>query len=85
MKKVISFSLWGDNPKYTIGAIKNAELAPFIYTGWEVWFYVANSVPHDIVSELETKSKVIVPVINYAASASIFFAFSIASSIPPTM
>lgn len=59
MKKVISFSLWGDNPKYTIGAIKNAELAPFIYTGWEVWFYVANSVPHDIVSELETKSKVI--------------------------
>ena len=27
MKKVIGFSVWGDNPKYTIGAIKNAKLA----------------------------------------------------------
>ena len=34
MKKVISFSLWGDNPKYTIGAIKNAELIDTIYPGW---------------------------------------------------
>ena len=25
--KVLSFSLWGDNPKYTVGAIKNSELA----------------------------------------------------------
>jgi len=59
MKKVITFSLWGDNPKYTIGAIKNAELAPFVYTGWEVWFYVANSVPQDIIVELEKTSKII--------------------------
>ena len=27
MKKIISFSLWGDNPVYTQGAIRNAELA----------------------------------------------------------
>ena len=27
MKKIISFSLWGDNPKYTIGAIENAKLS----------------------------------------------------------
>ena len=26
-KKIISFSLWGANKKYTIGAIKNVELA----------------------------------------------------------
>ena len=25
-KKIISFSLWGNNPKYCVGAIKNAEL-----------------------------------------------------------
>ena len=31
MKKVISFSLWGKNPTYTIGAIKNAELASQFY------------------------------------------------------
>jgi hypothetical protein len=39
-KKVISFSLWGDNPKYTMGAIRNAELAKDIYPGWECWFYI---------------------------------------------
>ena len=27
MNKVISFSLWGDNPIYNVGAIRNAELA----------------------------------------------------------
>ena len=26
-KKVITFSLWGNNPRYTVGAIKNADLA----------------------------------------------------------
>jgi len=31
MKKVVSFSLWGDNPIYNIGAIRNAELAKEIY------------------------------------------------------
>lgn len=38
--KVISFSLWGDNPDYLIGAKRNAELARDIYPGWETWFYV---------------------------------------------
>jgi len=59
MKKVISYSLWGDEPKYTIGAVKNAELAPYIYTGWDVWFYIAESVPTAIVNELEKTSKII--------------------------
>jgi len=35
-KKIISFSLWGDKPMYTIGAIKNAKLAEEIYPGWIV-------------------------------------------------
>lgn len=38
--KVISFSLWGDNPKYYVGALKNAELAKMIYPDWECRFYV---------------------------------------------
>lgn len=59
MKKVISYCLWGDDPKYTIGAIKNAELAPYIYTGWDVWFYIAESVPTGIVNELEKTCKII--------------------------
>lgn len=40
MKKIISLSLWGDDPKYVIGAIRNAELAPKIYPGWTCRFYI---------------------------------------------
>jgi hypothetical protein len=40
MKKVISFSVWGTQPDYLVGAEKNALLAPSIYPGWETWFYV---------------------------------------------
>jgi hypothetical protein len=37
--KIISFSLWGNDPKYCIGAIKNAELAYKIYPEWKCRFY----------------------------------------------
>ncbi len=54
MKKVISFSLWGSDPKYTIGAIKNVELAPTFYPDFEYWFYVhEDTVPRDIIDSLE--------------------------------
>ena len=52
-KKIIAFSLWGDNPKYTIGAIKNAELAKEIYPDWTCRFYSGTSVPDQIISELK--------------------------------
>jgi hypothetical protein len=54
MVKVITFSLWGDNKTYTIGAIKNAEFALEYYPDFECWFYIhKESVPIDIVIELE--------------------------------
>ena len=54
MKKVISFSLWGDNPTYNIGAIKNAELALIIYPGFECWFYIhKDTVPRNTIDELQ--------------------------------
>lgn len=36
---VISFSLYGDHPKYIQGMIRNAELAKTIYPGWQVVVY----------------------------------------------
>jgi hypothetical protein len=53
VKKIISFSLWGENPKYTIGAIKNAELAKSIYPGWICRFYCGKSVPKEIINSLK--------------------------------
>ena len=38
--KIISFCLWGNNPKYCTGAIKNAEIAATLYSDWECWFYL---------------------------------------------
>jgi hypothetical protein len=54
MKKVISFSLWGDNPTYTIGAIKNTELAVHFYPDFECWVYIhKDSVPNNIIEQLQ--------------------------------
>jgi protein O-GlcNAc transferase len=52
MKKVISFSLWGSNPKYTIGAIKNADKALEIYPDWICRYYLGRTVPIQVVEEL---------------------------------
>lgn len=53
MKKVISFGLWGNNPDYTAGAIKNIDLARRIYPGWEVWFYIEDDVDPKVVESVE--------------------------------
>jgi hypothetical protein len=54
MKKVIGFSVWGDNPKYTIGAIKNAKLAKELFPDWICYFYIGKSTPTNIVDELKS-------------------------------
>lgn len=54
MKKIISFSLWGTNPIYNIGAIKNSELAKTIYPDWICRYYVGKSVPTEIIEKLNS-------------------------------
>ena len=55
MKKVITFSLWGNNPTYNIGAIKNVELAKEFYPDFECWFYIhEESVPKETIEQLKT-------------------------------
>jgi protein O-GlcNAc transferase len=59
MKRVITFSLWGDNPTYNIGAIRNAELAAIYYPDFECWYYVHTaSVPSSTVEKLSQLSNV---------------------------
>ena len=52
MKKIISFSLWGDNPTYTQGAIRNAELAKEIYPDWVCRYYIGRSTPQQTIDTL---------------------------------
>ena len=42
-KKIISFSLWGNNPKYVKGAIRNAKLGSKHFPGWVCRFYIGRS------------------------------------------
>lgn len=57
-KRIIAFSLWGQDPKYTVGALKNAKLAPIIYPGWICRFYVAADTPSEIVRQLRDMNHV---------------------------
>lgn len=52
MKKIISFCLWGNDPKYCIGAIKNALLAKKIYPDWICRYHCDDSVPENILQKL---------------------------------
>lgn len=58
MKKIISFSLWGDIRLYCIGAIKNALLAEKYFPGWKCRFYYDISVPKIIIDYLSNLSNV---------------------------
>ena len=61
MKKVMSFSLWGTDPKYTVGAVRNAEQLQKYYPGWIGKFYVDMTVPRGIIYQIEAcKNTVIV-------------------------
>lgn len=52
-RNIISFSLWGDDPVYTHGAIVNAQLGPHVYPGWKCRFYCDDTVPEPIRHELK--------------------------------
>ena len=58
MKKVISFSLWGDSSHYVIGAILNADIAKKEWPDWICRFYVSPNVPESSIKELESRDNV---------------------------
>lgn len=52
MNKVISFSVWGADPKYLHGCEQNIIIAKKIYAGWQTRFYCAQDVPESTVAHL---------------------------------
>ena len=58
--KIISFSLYGDNPIYTIGCIKNAELKQELFRDWQMWVYHNDTVPKDILKKLHSLNVVLI-------------------------
>ena len=56
--KVISFSLWGNNPKYTVGALENIKLAKTIYPDWICRFYIGADVDIDLINQIKKNDNV---------------------------
>jgi tetratricopeptide (TPR) repeat protein len=51
--QVVSFSLWGNDPRYLRGALDNALAAEAIYPGWTLRFHVDESVPAELCAALQ--------------------------------
>lgn len=49
---IVSFSLYGTNPIYTVGAVENAKLMPTIYPGWTMRVYHGTEVPPATLEQL---------------------------------
>lgn len=58
MSKIISISVWGDNPSYSIGAIKNSKIAKELFPDWICRIFVDKSVPTNYIDEMSTLSNV---------------------------
>jgi len=58
-RNVIAMSLYGDNRRYTIGALRNAQLLPIIFPGWRLWFYCEKPLPDGSVKYGKTPEKIL--------------------------
>ena len=54
--KVISFGLWGNDPRYIDGAESNVLLARQFYPGWNCWFFCDQTVPQETLDLLSQQS-----------------------------
>lgn len=62
-KKIISYSLYGQNLLYIKGALSNAKDKLSTYGNeWETWFYVYEDVPANYVDELQQYADRIIPI-----------------------
>lgn len=59
-KNIISFSLFGDSPKYCENAIINAKKASKIYPHWSCRFYCGSDVPLQVIERLKNSGSNVV-------------------------
>jgi len=53
MKKILSFSLYGNKPIFNVGCIENAKLHKKYFTDWVMRVYCNHSVPEETLTELK--------------------------------
>jgi len=84
MKKIISFSLWGNDPKYVMGALENVKAQQQLFPDWTCRFYVHNSTVIQMPKEfkqLQELSETIIkgetPVIKHMDMPGMFWRFEV--------
>tara|TARA_Y100001970_G_C14065872_1_gene766643 strand:- start:138 stop:830 length:693 start_codon:yes stop_codon:yes gene_type:complete len=58
MKKVISFSLYGSDTRYTQNALINSKKAEEIFPDWTIVIYYDNTVPKNVIDFLSKKKHI---------------------------
>jgi hypothetical protein len=78
-KCVVSYSLYGpDNPRYSVGAIRNAQLVKEVYEGWVVRFYYEKDVVNKVlVRDLINLGAEMVPIGKVHGAAGMFARFKV--------
>ncbi|MEQ1830311.1 MAG: hypothetical protein ABL921_30420 [Pirellula sp.] len=51
-KRIVAFSVFGSDPMYLDGAVRNAVLVASVYPGWSARFYVSEEIPTDCIDRL---------------------------------
>jgi hypothetical protein len=74
--KLISFSLWGNDLKYCVGAVKNSALAKDIYPDWRCRFYVGSSTNEKYKQELRDNEADVVEMEEQGDWSSMFWRFA---------
>ena len=78
MSKIISFALWGSDPKYCAGALENARDRELFYPDWKSIFYVHKDVPDIYINKLHGYKNTIVRVLDGQAN----WTFSLTRFLP---
>ena len=78
-KRVVSYGLYGSNPKYATGAIRNSELVHVYFPGWVTRFYCDGSVPKKVLDTLKGNGAEIIFIDNIKGGiAGMFWRFLVA-------
>jgi hypothetical protein len=56
MKKIVSYCLFGNNPRYIVNAFVNVELCKTFYSDWVCRIYHDYSVPDNVLIKLKEKN-----------------------------
>lgn len=61
-KRIIAFSLFGNNSKYIEPAVLNTQVSPMLFPGWVCRFYVDDSVSSETIQRLKNNDAEVVYV-----------------------